>query len=204
MAKYLYRSCPKCNDYLGVVVPEPTEPVTVVPIDARCLRCSFKLAWKVISGRKSIVALLWLVVFLPFYVSSVYPLGERKAQYRTVSRVVDGDTLVLENKERVRLIGVDTPETKHPSKPVEYYGKEATAFTKKMVHGKRARLEFDQANAHLGHKDRYKRTLAYVFLEDGTFLNAEIIKQGYGFAYTKFPFQYMEKFGDYIPTSQFR
>jgi len=47
--------------------------------------------------------------------------------------VVDGDTLVVENKERVRLIGVDTPETKHPNKPVEYYGKEATAFTKRMV-----------------------------------------------------------------------
>ena len=65
MAKYLYRSCPKCNDYLGVVVPDPPEAVTVVPIDARCLRCNFKLAWKVISGRKSIVALLWLVVFFP-------------------------------------------------------------------------------------------------------------------------------------------
>ena len=104
MAKYLYRSCPKCNDYLGVIVPELTEPVTVIPIHARCLRCGFKLAWKVISGRKSIVALLWLVVFLLLNASSVYPLGERKAQYRTVSRVVDGDTLVLENKERLGLV----------------------------------------------------------------------------------------------------
>ena len=124
-------------------------------------------------------------------------LGERAAQYRTVRRVVDGDTLVLENKERVRLIGVDTPETKHPNKPVEYFGKEATAFTKKMVQGKRVRLEFDQANAHIGHKDKYKRTLAYVFLWDGTFLNAEIIKQGYGFAYTRFPFKYMDEFRRY-------
>jgi len=124
-------------------------------------------------------------------------LGERAAQYRTVRRVVDGDTLVLENKERVRLIGVDTPETKHPNKPVEYYGKEATAFTRKTVQGKRVRLEFDQANAHIGHKDRYKRTLAYVFLEDGTLLNAEIIKQGYGFAYTRFPFKYLDEFRRY-------
>ncbi len=84
-------------------------------------------------GRKSIVALLWFVLFLPLYTSSVYPLGERKPQFRTVRRVVDGDTLVLENKERVRLIGVDTPETKHPNKPVQYYGTEATIFTKKMV-----------------------------------------------------------------------
>ena len=135
--------------------------------------------------------------FLPLYASSVYPLGERQPQFRTVRRVVDGDTLVLENKERVRLIGVDTPETKHPRRPVEYYGREASAFTKKMVQGKRVRLEFDQANAHLGHKDKYRRTLAYVFLQDGTFLNAEIIKQGYGFAYTRFPFKYMDEFRRY-------
>jgi micrococcal nuclease len=63
-----------------------------------------------------------------------------------------------------------------------------------MVQGKRVRLEFDPANAHLGHKDKYRRTLAYVFLGDGTFLNAEIIKQGYGFAYTRFPFKYVDKF----------
>ncbi len=92
-------------------------------------------------------------------------------------------------------VGVDTPETKHPRKPVEYYGREASAFTKKMVQGKRVRLEFDQANAHIGHKDRYRRTLAFVYLENGTFLNAEIIKQGYGFAYTRF--KYMEEFRRY-------
>jgi len=197
MAKYLYRKCPKCKDYLGVVVPEPPEPGQVVPIDARCLRCGFRLAWKVVTGRKSIVALLWLVVFLPLCTSSVYPLGERQPQFHTVRRVVDGDTLLLANKERVRLIGVDTPETKHPNKPVQYYGKEASAFTKRMVQGKRVRLEFDQANAHIGHKDKYRRTLAYVFLEDGTFLNAEIIKQGYGFAYTRFPFKYLDEFRGY-------
>jgi len=46
MAKYLYRTCPKCKNYLRVVVPEPPEPVTEVPIDARCLRCGFKLDWR--------------------------------------------------------------------------------------------------------------------------------------------------------------
>jgi micrococcal nuclease len=108
--------------------------------------------------------------------------------------VFDGDTLLLASGERVRLIGVDTPETKRPKKPVEYFGKEASAFTRRMVEGKRVRLEFDQANAAQGHKDRYGRTLAYVFLEDGTLLNAEIIKQGYGRAYTQFPFSRMEEF----------
>ncbi len=62
-----------------------------------------------------------------------------------MTRVVDGDTIIVGARERVRLIGVDTPETKHPQKPVEYFGREATAFTRKMVQGKRVRLEFDQA-----------------------------------------------------------
>jgi micrococcal nuclease len=65
-----------------------------------------------------------------------------------------------------------------------------------MVEGKRARLEYDQANAPRGHKDNtpQRRTLAYVYLEDGRLLNAEIIRQGYGFALTKFPFSRMEEF----------
>src|SRR5919198_6222440 len=67
--------------------------------------------------------------------------------FEVVERVVDGDTLLLASGERVRLIGVDTPETKHPKKSVEYFGKEASAFTRCMVEGKRVRLEFDQANA---------------------------------------------------------
>jgi len=108
------------------------------------------------------------------------------------TRVVDGDTIILDNGERVRLIGVDTPETKHPRKPVEYFGKEASAFTKKMVEGKMVRLEYDWQE-----RDKYGRMLAYVYLMDVTFLNAEILKQGYGHAYTRFPFKYLEKFKQY-------
>ena len=59
---------------------------------------------------------------------------------RMVIRVIDGDTIVLDGGERVRLIGVDTPETVHPNKPVERFGKEAGAFTRRMVEGKRVRL----------------------------------------------------------------
>ncbi len=107
--------------------------------------------------------------------------------------VVDGDTIIVGARERVRLIGVDTRETKHPQKPVEYFGRDASAFTRRMVEGKRVRLEFGQANSKIGHKDRYKRTLAYVFLEGGTFLNSGITMQGYGFAYTRFPFKVLDE-----------
>jgi micrococcal nuclease len=156
------------------------------------MRCGFKLFWKVILGRRSIRALSCLpFVFLVLAVSCNQ---KADADWRLVKRVVDGDTIIVGARERVRLIGVDTPETKRPNSPVEYYGKEASAFTRRMVEGKRVRLEFDQANAHLGHKDKFRRTLAYVYLEDGTFLNEEIIKQGYGFAYTRFPFEYLDEF----------
>jgi micrococcal nuclease len=109
-----------------------------------------------------------------------------------VTRVIDGDTLLLSNGERVRLIGVDTPELHHPLKPVQYFAEEAFQFTRTMAEGKEVRLEYDWRR-----RDRYGRLLAYVYLEDGTFLNAEIIRQGYGFAFTKYPFRYMAQFRQY-------
>ena len=107
-----------------------------------------------------------------------------------VKRVIDGDTFILENGERVRLIGVDTPETVHPNKPVEHFGKEAAKFTRELLEGETVRLEYDWQK-----RDKYNRILAYVFL-DTLFVNAEIIRQGYAYAYLKYPFkqEYMDLF----------
>ena len=135
-------------------------------------------------GIKLVIASVVILCLLSIYSS--------RSQAFIVKRVIDGDTIQLSNGEIVRLIGVDTPETKHPQKPVEYFGKEASAFTRKMVEGKAVRLEYDQQR-----KGKYNRTLAYVYLTDGTFLNAEIIKQGYGHAYTAFLFKYLEQFRQY-------
>lgn len=116
-------------------------------------------------------------------------------RFYSCTRVVDGDTIVVNiagKIEKVRLIGVDTPETVHPQKPVERFGKEASEFTRRMVAGKTVRLEYDWQT-----RDKYGRLLGYVYLQDETFLNAEIIKQGYGFAYTKYPFKYLDDFRRY-------
>src|SRR5882724_9434178 len=92
--------------------------------------------------------------------------GVTSGEFEYVQRVVDGDTLMLGTGERIRLIGVNTPESKHPQKPVEAFGKEASAFTKRMVEGKLVRLEFDPLSSRRNDgKDRYSRTLAYVFLQ---------------------------------------
>lgn len=91
-----------------------------------------------------------------------------------VQRVIDGDTVVLAGGERVRYIGVDTPELHHPKKKVQPYAREATEFNRRLVEGQKVRLELD-----VDRRDKYGRLLAYVYLEDGRFVNAELLKEGY-------------------------
>lgn len=111
--------------------------------------------------------------------------------------VVDGDTIVVvqDGKDvHIRLIGVDTPETKDPRKPVQYFGKEASRFTTENVRGKKVTLQLDP---HMNAVDRYGRTLAYVYVED-VLINEEIIRRGFGHAYVKYPFdpKMMDRFRD--------
>ena len=104
-----------------------------------------------------------------------------------VKRAVDGDTLQLETGERVRLIGIDTPEmhesdklyrdsqrTQQDIQTIKALGRRAYEFTKNLVEGKRISLEFDVEK-----EDKYGRLLAYVYLKDGTFVNAKIVQEGY-------------------------
>lgn len=108
---------------------------------------------------------------------------------RTCLRVIDGDTVMLDGRERVRLIGVDTPELHREGTPVQYFARQASAFTRRLAEGRRVRLEYDQER-----RDRYGRTLGYLYLEDGTFVNLEIVRRGYGFAYTRHPFRFLDEF----------
>jgi micrococcal nuclease len=100
------------------------------------------------------------------------------ARVGRVVKIVDGDTIDVQlggTRETVRYIGVDTPETKHPSKPVQCYGRRASDFNSRLVSGERVRLVRD-----VERRDRYGRLLAYVYrVRDGLFVNAEIARLGY-------------------------
>lgn len=112
-----------------------------------------------------------------------------------VVRVIDGDTIVVEingAQEKVRLIGVNTPETVNPRKQVECFGKEASAFVKNILSGQFVRLESD---INQDDRDKYGRLLRFVFLEDGTPVNKKIIEEGYGHEYTyRAAYQYQAEF----------
>jgi endonuclease YncB( thermonuclease family) len=108
-----------------------------------------------------------------------------------VIRVIDGDTFVISWEGRrltVRLLGVDTPETVHPFKPVEFFGRQASDFLKNLLTGKLVRFDFEEEKI-----DKYGRLLAYVYLDE-LFVNEEIVRQGYGYAYTRFPFRFLDEF----------
>ncbi len=104
---------------------------------------------------------------------------QSQKSFLEISKFVDGDTFWVKHangsEEKIRLIGVNTPEARNTGRTqVEYFGKEASDYVKKYLTGKKVRLEYD-----VQRKDRYKRTLAYIYLEDGTFLNAHLVEKGY-------------------------
>ncbi len=118
----------------------------------------------------------WLVLLLTLLPAPIVSQGDSAVVQ--VVRVIDGDTIqvccVFGDREKVLYIGINTPETKHPTKGVEHFGKEASEANRKLVDGKTVSLEFD-----VEQRDRYGRLLAYVFLKDGTFVNAWLVEHGF-------------------------
>ncbi|MFO7819984.1 MAG: thermonuclease family protein [Halanaerobacter sp.] len=123
------------------------------------------------------IVLSLLVVFnSPFITASgLLSKQELKDLNRAeVVQVIDGDTVKLETGESVRLIGLDTPELNPPTGPIEYYGLQAKKFTKDKLLGQRVYLEYGAEKF-----DEYDRTLAYIYLADGTLFNAQLLEEGY-------------------------
>jgi endonuclease YncB( thermonuclease family) len=107
------------------------------------------------------------------------PLAETFNNSTTVTRVIDGDTIELETGEKVRYIGINTPEIHHPAKPIQCFGEEAALRNSELVLNKKVRLVKD-----ISETDRYKRLLRYVYLEDGTFVNLQLVKEGFAYVDT--------------------
>ncbi|OHB55087.1 MAG: hypothetical protein A2173_07995 [Planctomycetes bacterium RBG_13_44_8b] len=115
----------------------------------------------------------------------------------TVVYVVDGDTIDINvpdgkyNHTRIRLWGVDTPETKDPNLPIQYFGPEATDFAAKLAFGRQVTVYMDVPNRT---RDKYDRLLAYVQLPDGSFLNEVLLSEGFAYADVRFRHSFYNKY----------
>lgn len=125
----------------------------------------------------------------------VQQLAQQQPGLYPVTHVNDGDTIKVRQpdgkEETVRFLGVDTPEVKDPRKPVQCFGQAASAHTHARLDGQSVRLAPDPDDTD---RDKYGRLLRYVYLPDGTLYNAELIRDGYAFAYTVFPITKLEEF----------
>lgn len=154
---------------------------------------------------RSLIAALILVVLLGFGISSKDAsqianevtafLAPSQPGLYSVTYVNDGDTITVRGtnnvEEKVRFIGLDTPEKDHPSRPVQCFAYAATEYLEELIGDNDVKLVADPTNTN---RDRYDRLLRYVYLPDGTLLNAKMIEDGYGFAYTSFPVTKMDEF----------
>lgn len=128
--------------------------------------------------------------------------GVMQPGFYRVSHFVDGDTIIVDmngHDETVRFIGVDTPETHKPNTPVQCYGPEAAAYTHQLIGASQIRLQADPLDTN---RDRYGRLLRYIYLPDGRLVEEELIRNGYGFAYTSFPFEKKSRFIEIEKTSR--
>ena len=123
------------------------------------------------------VIILLIVVAIALGIGLLNGSESARTTQADVLEVVDGDTIKVQfangDKETIRLLGIDTPETHHPTKPVGCFGPEAELYSRENLLGRSVELEYD-----VERYDRYKRTLAYVYVDNVRF-NDELVKNGY-------------------------
>jgi micrococcal nuclease len=136
------------------------------------------------------------VLFSAFVAAALAAARAEDVQHARVRSIADGDTIRVDLAGRtttVRLIGIDTPELGDRNDPTvgpQPFAREATDFTRRALNGQRVRLEFEPTER----VDKYGRTLAYVFLDDGTFLNRELLRSGLAHLYTHSAFRHQKRF----------
>jgi micrococcal nuclease len=140
-----------------------------------------------------VVVLAGLVLASPAQAYPTMPQGIQGPY--TVIKVVDGDTIWVDNngkRQKIRMIGLDTPESVDPRKPVQCFALEASAQAKTILGGQAVYLETDSSQDTV---DRFGRTLAYVWTESGRLFNLDMIADGYAFEYTyDLPYRYQAEF----------
>jgi micrococcal nuclease len=149
-----------------------------------------------------VVSIVVVLVYKTVDVQKILPSQVVQPGFYSVLEVYDGDTIAVDmngTTERVRMIGVDTPETHHPNQPVQCYGPEASNYTNQLLSGKTVRLEADPTNQN---RDRYDRLLRYVYAENGDLVNQNLISLGYGFEYLSFRFEKSKEFAEIGDTAR--
>ncbi len=154
-----------------------------------------------------------LVIAISFFFTHV--ANSEGEELFTVATVIDGDTIVLANNQKVRLIGVSAPEIEDSDKKIEKnkflavkneinyrtvkkYSEKSKEFLKNMIEGKKVKVLLDPEKEKIAHKDKQEKMHAYVYrASDDLFINAEIIKQGYGAMNDCYWFKYYAEFRQY-------
>ena len=116
------------------------------------------------------------------------------SEFHEVTKIVRADTIEVEGTGVVQMIGIETPDGKTPSEIYGAHGREALDFTEKSLLGRKVRLDFDPVNAANGNKSPAGQTLAYVYTQDGTLFNSDMIRQGHAFARVNEPFRLIDDF----------
>lgn len=168
-----------------------------------------KLTGKIISAGATLIIIAGAIIY--YYVNHGSFLNkkwsDKSREVRVVKRVVDGDTFELSDGERVRLLGIDTPEkyesdklekdaesSGQDKKTIMKLGKLAGDYVRNFVEGKTVILEKEP---NYSDKDKNNRLLRWVYLEDGTFVNGKIIRDGYAYVFEKFPVSKMDELRKY-------
>lgn len=177
--------------------PEPT-PIHQAPVVAQQQTIETEESESVATTsepEKKPIEAVQLTVEQPKQTPPASAQTQPQFQYYAVTDVVDGDTLKINmggTVETLRLIGIDTPETVDPRKPVQCFGVEASNRAKALLSGQKVRIEQDSTQDT---RDKYGRLLAYVYRDDGLFFNKSMVADGYAYEYTyDKPYMYQAEF----------
>lgn len=128
-----------------------------------------------------IICIIILLVISNFFIKLIVQKSKWKSFEATVINVIDGDTIVIDKDNQiVRLLGIDAPETNHPDYPVQKFGQEAKTYLRQKIEFKKVKIEYNIIETY----DIYNRLLAYIYF-NGKLINAEMVKSGYAYVYTK-------------------